>query len=327
MARLMAGRILLVVAFATFGAHALAEAERVTPRDTAKWQTVRALARDGDHARWRSRDLERLPGPGNERTADQVVAAMSASGHAFPGGPAVRQAGDTLFLSMERWTLEVSGEGRSVRLVRDPATLRPRSPEESMSEQVAVARAQELVDQFFGDVVVRAEGEELVPMRVSYHRQGFQPMAEGRPIEGAGHVAILAMLVQFARLIDGIPVIGVGSRATIAIGMDGELAGADIDWSQFGLASSTRRPVASAAVRASRLEVLKTKMSIAESVGLDLCGYFDSGSRSKDEVVTIQLACLYRTQVRPGVFGRSLAVPIEAQLRRDAGWSESMLLP
>ena len=133
--------------------------------------------------------------------------------------------------------------------------------------------------------------------------------------------------MTFARTIDGLPVLGRGSKARITIDVHGSPVGFEIDWVPWSATADdvalvdtdtlTRRQY-SAALRLAGSSVALTRTE---------CGYYDPGALSTTSQ-QLQPACIYAyesvvTSDEMGHPAYEDVIPAARAVIRDPGWAET----
>jgi hypothetical protein len=150
-------------------------------------------------------------------------------------------------------------------------------------------------------------------------------------IESGGvEETVLANIAIFGREIDGVPVVGPGSKAALFLGSGGELIGFDIDWPVYKLLRKAQATVSIDAVASRFAEVAERPVplpgtNVEEAVALARfeCGYVDLGAR-KRKGQKIQAGCAAQVEGRSadGTFrvAYSEFMPIGDPVQRDRNW-------
>ncbi|MFZ5892997.1 MAG: hypothetical protein ACOY0T_18190 [Myxococcota bacterium] len=230
------------------------------------------------------------------------------------------------------WFLEVSRDGE-VAHYRNSAEIenagRGVALNERISDADAVSKANAFVSEALSSVVVLGEGETLEPWYVSYGISTSAP-ASATPVEPEKRVQ--AAKVVFTRAIDGIPVVGNGSKVTVLLKHDGTPIGFDLNWARLERKAGSKQDVIAADAANERIKTLSHQRSGgAQEVQKSKveCGLFDSGSASAGS--KLQAACMHTYTLSlpaSGLVPKTAwvdAVPVSRQVEKDTAWPESSL--
>ena len=186
------------------------------------------------------------------------------------------------------------------------------------------------------DVVVVGSGEALMPLFTEYQIAGGGPARDGAPpIEEK----VMAATVIFGRTVDGVSVVGPGSKVAVMFANDSQPVGFDYDWPAYQKTGRGQRVLPLPDIRKRANDVGVTK---AGALGVQVerveCGYFDGGSRRRDAAAPVQAACVFQYVQRTIVdvdenrkdpaSGHLTAAFIEAipagdVVERDRGWLQA----
>lgn len=257
-------------------------------------------------------------------------------------------AAGTLRTSGDQWLLQVSSDGSAAEF-RDLAVEAaahslgvPLSRKMTESEMEQKGRA--FIAAHLASHIVLGKGEQLLALRSDYRSEGGQDLATGKTDS-----AVVANRIVFGRTINGIPVVGNGSKVMVTFTNDGSVESFRYDWPtyQTGAAQTVAGPsevlsrvqkVMGARTGESITSVVAVPANSSKTFPLALtpnsqlqaldCGYYDAGSpaRKSDNV---QPGCTYLTVshdsngMRAGYAG---AVPAATSFSSDPGWLETQIL-
>ncbi len=248
----------------------------------------------------------------------------------------------------EQWSLEVSTDAAGAEY-RDHAVAaaahslgRPDSQKMPAAELERKGRA--FIASKLASQISLGKGEELVALRADYRTEGGRDLVTGETTS-----AVVANRIVFGRTLNGVPVVGNGSKVILTFANDGSLESFHYDWPTYqtgdalqvvgagevltrvqkvlgvrgGLAPSSIVPVPGAKGREYPVE-------IAPNVQLQSleCGYYDPGS-SDAKAKLVQPGCTYLTasQDLNGMrVGHAGAVPAAVSFPADAAWMETQIL-
>jgi hypothetical protein len=181
----------------------------------------------------RMKVLQRRPGIGREAAVRKVLAKLESEGLA-KSSSSDRQSSDAdaLLLESADWRLQSRGTGdwvffenvahsRGLGLAGGlPVTQKP-----TLARLEGPAR--QFIERALPDVVRLAPNETLQPWGVSY--QGLR-VGDGTAPE---QEAIVATKVGFTRAIDGVAVLGSGSKIDVTFDVQGRVVSFNVDWPEY----------------------------------------------------------------------------------------------
>jgi len=261
-----------------------------------------------------------------------------------------RKLGDKLHLSGKQWFLEVTADGSGAEYRDQAAEGRAHALGKPLSEKMSAAELERKGRAFIAaklaSQITLGADEELVALRADYRTEGGQDLATGEITR-----AVVANRIVFGRKLNGVPVVGNGSKVIITFLNDGSLESFRYDWPKYQAAASQN--VVDAGQLLSRVQkVLGARNGVAaatsavtvpsaqgEAYPLELtpntkldaleCGYYDAGSFAAHQIRSVQPGCTYRAVsqdangMRAGYAG---AVPAGERFEADGAWLETQLL-
>ncbi|WP_394849649.1 hypothetical protein LZC95_19630 [Pendulispora brunnea] len=291
--------------------------------------------------------LVRDGGPGPDAALRGLLTRLGVSASTQAAQPGrTRAAG-------QGWHLDVFADGSAAEFVDEGATTRLRAqgtdPAVAMAPLDLEARARAFIAAHLADVITLGSGESLLVDATSTQQQGGM-RADGTALP----TTILANRIVFRREIDGIPVVGAGSKVIVTFLNDGTVQSFRYDWPRYAKTGSTQdavppgdilqrvRHVVGARTGSKTLAQVEVPSVATGTTTMDLgsdvmlqrleCGYYDPGVLVRDARAPIQAGCYYRAlhvvapqgaPMRAGVAG---AVPAGAIPEPDPRWPEEALL-
>jgi hypothetical protein len=194
------------------------------------------------------------------------------------------------------------------------------------------------------------KGERLVPEATSVR------IESGIATDGtSASSSVVSNRIVFTREIDGIPVVGAGSKVTITFLNDGSVESFRYDWPTYVPTGRKQRQTTNEAIlrRIQHVVGVRTNTAIADAVHsasgittanqqIDLggnmqlerlaCGYYDPGFMNRAVKAPVQAGCYYHVVYSKGAgeyvtkAAYSGAVPAAKQAEPDARWPEEALL-
>ena len=251
-----------------------------------------------------------------------------------------------LLMATNDWRLTIFGDGSAAEFVNLNASSKAHEsrlePSRKMSAEALQAAGRDFIARYLTDTIVLGPAERLEPELVSARMEG------GVAADGtSAYSAVVANRVVFTREIDGIPVVGAGSKVTITFLNDGSLESFRYDWPEY---AATDRLQATADIteilnRVSRTVGLRAQDLQREDEQSALspeqarrgrttlrrlaCGYYDPGVMARDPDAPIQTGCYYHIVETRGEgdyitrAARSGAVPAGQRVEIDPRWPEA----
>jgi hypothetical protein len=265
----------------------------------------------------------------------------------------VLQLKDRLRVTGSTWQLDVIGDGTGAEFIDHAAESRAHAlgvvPAKAPSANQLEAAGRDFIRQHLSKVIVLQAGERLVPevaaarTETTIRRNGVLQSQE-----------VVANRVVFTREINGIPVVGAGSKVTITFLNDASIESFRYDWPKYAPTRLVAALLPSAEIlqRVQRIIGVRTNTSptlkvrvpglvtAATTVALGAssllerlaCGYYDPGYLNRAAQAPVQAGCYYHVVQFAGtadavtVAAYSGAVPAAARADADVQWPEAMLL-
>ena len=235
------------------------------------------------------------------------------------GTAAVTQSLSAKLPSAGEWRVRLQGDGSAGELVRPSARRRrPVAPEERLSDEALVARARAFVEATLAAPLSIKEGDVYALKTAHQMTRAMSKLGERAPER------LVSSRVTFGRTLDGLPVLGPGSKIFVELSPDGEVIGARYDWARLTLKAERQATVPLGTV-------LRRGTGHTRLRGLRLddytrveCGYYDAGADA-DPQAPVQAACLLQ-QVRTDGAGTTAVeelVPAGLDVRPDKSWALS----
>ncbi|MES2353203.1 MAG: hypothetical protein V4568_02180 [Pseudomonadota bacterium] len=289
--------------------------------------------------------LRRDSGPGASVRVDQLLKQFSASTDPITtrGIFKTERGEQKTNVIGEGWSLSVFGDGSRMKYRNyaylDGPNNKPLPLTSRLSQDALEKLGRNFVATKLGQFAVLGRGEALIP----YFTQ-FQVGGGGSTEPGVKSVAeeVFANTVIFARSVNGIPVLGPGSKIAVIFANDGQPVGFDLDWSSYQVSTARQKAATLTDIQSRAKKVFPFDLSAADTKTTRFeCGYFDLGARKRDVNAPIQTACLVHANKRQIVdkvayskdpnSGHTVAaymspVPAGATIERDTNWPEALLL-
>ena len=193
----------------------------------------------------------------------------------------------------------------------------------SIPIEAEIISPDKIIQKNLKEIIPIGEGENLELWYTAVEIRGGQEVPSGRMEEAIHNVKAV-----FTRVVDGIPVVGNGSKVVVLLSATGRLVGFDIDWSPIKRSGEVKK-VASVTEVLTRMENLKQILNREQETAYrdDFmeCGYYDIGARY-DSIEKIEPGCVvYRSPVGEGI-GQLIAIPAAEKIPRDVSWREAVML-
>ena len=289
--------------------------------------------------------LERVAGPGADTVASSVLAKFERSTSAIRTDGAVEREvdADHVTFHTDAWTLQVAGDGTRVnyrnvaRLDAALATARPLS--ERLGQDTLEALGRRFIGESLREYIELASNEEILPLYSEFQvvgggstRDDVLPEAE----------RVVANTVVFTRTVDGVPVVGGGSKIAVTFLNDGTTAAFDFDWPTYRKTDRQQEVLSVDRIRERGAEVLAFDLNAKDvKVTRFECGLFDPGVRKRDAAALVQSACFVQAERRDIIDAKlnsldpnsghiitaiAQALPAGALIERDDRWPEAAAL-
>jgi hypothetical protein len=147
---------------------------------------------------------------------------------------------------------------------------------------------------------------------------------------------VVASKITFTRVIEGIPVLGSGSKVEVTFNPEGEPIGFSVDWADY--LQSTARDLSKDTVAdintiRARAQLVRQRRGIdpthISEESSPQCGYYDAGYHADQGRDGLVPACVYRYKVAGGNNAEAVyldVVPASQVVPPAASWPESMML-
>lgn len=283
---------------------------------------------------------------------DGALDALAASmGSGREGKVSREKRDDRIRLSGASWHVDVFGDGSVAEFHDTGSAIRAHDlgAPEAMSPNKLEAAGRAYIARNLSRVIVLNRGERLVPEAKAARVEG------GVATDGTrGYSTVVANRVVFTREIDGIPVVGAGSKVTLTFLNDGSVESFRYDWPAYVRTGRTqgtvdrdeilRRLQQVVGVRTNQAPPgpVRLPRNISGKQPLDLggqmklerldCGYYDPGLMSRSANAPVQAACYYHVVHSEGsgnyvtTAAYSGAVPAARQAEPDGRWPEAVIL-
>jgi hypothetical protein len=285
------------------------------------------------------------------RTPEATLSALGESLRRLDASLSVERATreaqqGRLLVTTANWRLVVFRDGSAAEFVNLGAAGKAHESRvdasRKMSSDALQSAGRDFIARYLADAIVLGPSERLEPEMTSVRIEG------GVAADGtAGYSAVVASRIVFTREIDGVPVVGAGSKVTITFLNDGSLESFRYDWPQY-IATDRVQPttdVAEVLNRVGRIAGVRPETLLRggdrpalapdrSAQGMTtlqrlVCGYYDPGVMARDADAPVQTGCYFHLVNTRGEgdyvtrAARSGAVPAGRQIEADRSWPEA----
>lgn len=313
---------LAVVAFAATATVAAAAQPRAGHSDYLAGLTQRSLKQP-----FRADALplvDVVQGKGREQAVRALLALFeSESGRSLAAGAMTRQADDDKITTYagERGYFEVAGDGSLLRFRADidDAGRERVAAGERLSKRELESLGRRFVGGTLAPFVTLGEKEKLTYLGARYLYESDGP-AE-RDAAAQERARVVASIAIFGREIDGVPVVGSGSK--VAVWFDGAKrpVGFDVDWPIYRIAESRQRLLSGDELRR-RVAATTVAPEGERMIAVDRfeCGYVDLGATRRDARLQAGCSIAYRGTGKDETWARIDFVPAGAEVLKERRW-------
>ena len=277
------------------------------------------------------------PGPGRSQVMNSLLESLSRSDLGVdPKGARFDENSDKRLAAYgDGWKLKVYGDGSRVQF-RNYGHMDKHEESlakmQRMEPEQLVKLGRDFVFNVLGEQVRLGQGEELVPFGVQYQVNAQQSAKGGEPEQST-----VAAAVVFSRTLNGVDVLGKGSKVAVLYTNDGTPFGFDFDWPALyhtGMEQKVApvQELQQRAVKVARLEGSATNVQLERFE----CGYYDAG-QSKRSGAPMQPACFHfysaqsKAEAEDGESGLLTmafvdAVPAGTEIVADENWDTALEL-
>lgn len=281
--------------------------------------------------------LER--GPGRDVVAKDLRAMLMQSGDKFGKRLAVPDLKETAYdkrilsYAGERSYLEIYTDGTKFRFrsdLDDPKVTEQAGKYQKLDKAELETMGRRFIGEALGRVVRLGPNEALTFLGVRYLRHG------GGDGEGKNSIrdAVIANIAVFGREVNGVPVVGSGSKVAVWFAGDRQPVGFDVDWPVYKVTQTPQRLLPQEKLKA-RVEAVTTfpKYSSQSRVTRFECGYVDLGATKRSS--QLQAGCSVSYDGRSAPYkgkGETLQwariefVPAGVRVLRDPKWPLANLI-
>ncbi|HKD39848.1 MAG TPA: hypothetical protein VKB87_06105 [Myxococcaceae bacterium] len=243
--------------------------------------------------------LVRTAGPGAPAVLERFLSRWQQSTTSITTAGDYELTQDDTGLSADNdrdgWSLKVSGDGTAVTYrnwaFHDahsvPIDFAQRPPESTLE-----AWGRRFLDGYLGTDVLVGPNEQRYPLSARYDTFSYQPTDLSAPAVDM----VIGNVVVFTRAVNGVDVVGGGSKVAVFFENDGTPYGFDFDWPNYVTPGGSMDVLSIDEINAqdALLSDYQFDASVAVDTRLFECGYFDAGIQFHDAQALIQPGCAYQ---------------------------------
>jgi len=245
----------------------------------------------------------------------------------------------TTYIGEEGWNLQVYGDGsnaryRNYRHIADIPDLQ-RSVAKRFSNEELENMGRDFIAGELTGLITLGPNEEIVPYFTQFEVTGGGSTEKDSAMD---QEMVHASTVVFTRVVDGLPVVGGGSKVAVIFANDGKAIGFDFDWPSYESNRKHQQVLKLDQIKERGREYSTHEFNSAEVRELHFdCGYVDFGARKRDHKAPVQAGCMrqsakkqivdaavYQQDQRSGhiVDARLDYLPAGETMEVDAFWSK-----
>jgi hypothetical protein len=180
--------------------------------------------------------LQRQPGRGAKLVAGELLSHYRESNFAITtsGQYTMNETAKRIrYVGASGWYLQVYGDGSAIRYRNYPYLDSAANVPLPLSQRIPDEKLEALARSFIATELWRyvqlSKSDGLQAFSTIFEINGSQPNIPGAPV----HEEIVATAVNFIRTVDGVPVVGRGSKVSVIFANDGTPIGFDLDWPTY----------------------------------------------------------------------------------------------
>jgi len=288
--------------------------------------------------------LHREVGPGAEVAASQLLTHWAnGSGPITTAGTyskMIQGNNKLLFVGNKGWTLRVYADGTGVEYRNFPyrkahLAAVPIDKQPTLSGLDAIGR--DFISKNLGGLVSLGQNDAIVGHSVRYERLGSQAV-DGSPAT----TSTVGAIVTYSRTLNGVDIVGAGSKIVVMFTADGTPWGFSYDWPTYTTTTTQQQVLPLTGIRKRHASLISNPANLASDTEQHFeCGYYDVGVRysKRDSNALIQMACVsqrvvamvgdtqrYQVNQDNGLFrmGKVDVIPAGVDISSDSSWPEAL---
>lgn len=291
----------------------VASVQMASAADSRERREIDLFSRTSGFGRSAVKLVDRQVRAGAGPTLDALI---SASNRADVKAASTRRtdATDGSRLRGDGWYIQTKGDG-SVGEYYNSAVNTAIPVEKRLSDDQLTRSATSFAVSSFG-VALGLPESDLIPVNVRHQIRTYGSRASSVVLGRE----VVSSEVTFMRKVDGLPVVGPGSKIRVELSAAGDVIGYSYDWSALSVGGATQNVHAPKEVLERAADVAGVGNGDVSQVKRFECGYYDAGALAGS--ARLQGACLVQTSVRDanGRVAEQTFVPAAVDVQPDTAW-------
>jgi hypothetical protein len=276
-------------------------------------------------------------GPGREVVASRLRTLLTQSGgrfgHRLMATDLKETQSDRRILSYvgEDSYLEVYTDGTKFRFrgnLDDPKEIERIGTQGKLGQSELESLGRRFITEALGSLVKVGAGESITFLGTRHLMHG------GSDENGVGHDKVIANIAIFGRELNGIPVVGSGSKIAVWFAADREPVGFDVDWPAYKVTQAAQDilPRDRLRERVDAFITVPSDSSMSRVTRFE-CGYVDLGVTKRGGQIQAGCAVFYVDRDRPAnsaaetlTWARVEFIPAGVQVLKDDQWPLTNLI-
>jgi hypothetical protein len=287
--------------------------------------------------------LRRKAGPGRDAAVNALIRSMHKK------HPIVLASGDysildrgkrTRYKGEDGWHIDAFADGtrvnyRAMDYVDSEAN--PKVTEEKrMGKEELEKLGRNFIESYLSEVIQLKSNESIVPISTSYQVQAIQEVDPGSFPGWRNDRFVVSNEIKFGRQVNGIDVIGPGSKIVVIFANDKTPVGFTYDWPIYEETEDTQEILGINDIleRTSSLATTRSKKPTKVNIKKFECGYWDAGARRQSTDAFIQGGCAvdYEIKIEKADSQQEVessivdAIPVGKEVMEDDSWPHAKAL-
>jgi len=272
--------------------------------------------------------LNRLPGPGRDNVFDELLNRFNENEdgiYTSHNYEIINDSGNIIVAgSIKGWNLSVSEDGSSVsyRNYEYRNTIAGQFNNQlTENYQVLENKGKTFILTKLKGLISIGDNDLIIPSGLQLERLVYELPNEKREEKVAG------CAVFYSREVEGIPIIGPGSKIAVFFTSDGTPYGFEYDWPEYQTTMIIVSVLDIAGITNRNKRYYDSVLNgDSDSILTDMieCGYFDEGHEFLEEENLLQPACIYYSHsINKNGFSRAIAIPAGELVIENPSWPQS----
>lgn len=234
--------------------------------------------------------LKRLPAPGASAAQESILKALGENQLDLGEIRGTEKSVGKSTLIGADWHLSVYGEGEKIKYRKGQISAGLSEKSRNVRPQVEVADrlsneelekiGKSVISDIIGKFVNFSREDEIVPL-YSLHE-----VNSDKSVTGEETSVVSGSVVVFGRKVNGMNVVGAGSKIAVLLSAKGDLEGFDVDWPAYEVTSELIDNLDGAKQKERINAFISKKFENVQLHSVE-CGYVDFGYRRREEVSNV----------------------------------------